>query len=140
MSTNRERTAASTSPANCAVCHDTINPVGFAFENYDAMGAWRAKDNGTPVDASGKTTLSGGESVAFADGVALARQLGNSAQVRDCYVLRWARYATGIDLRYDQRTITELSAGFRDDDRVKELLVKIAGSDVFRYLRMGGAP
>jgi mono/diheme cytochrome c family protein len=38
----------------CASCHSRIDPLGFALENYDAMGVWRTADAGTPVDASGE--------------------------------------------------------------------------------------
>jgi hypothetical protein len=41
----------------CASCHRVIDPVGFALENFDAVGAWRTRDGGTlgdPVDASGQ--------------------------------------------------------------------------------------
>ena len=40
----------------CASCHSRMDPIGFALENYDGVGAWREKDkdNGTPIDASGK--------------------------------------------------------------------------------------
>ncbi len=37
----------------CAVCHRIMDPVGFAFENFDAVGQWRAVDAGNPIDASG---------------------------------------------------------------------------------------
>jgi hypothetical protein len=43
----------------CASCHRVIDPVGFALENFDAVGAWRTRDGGTlgaPVDASGELT------------------------------------------------------------------------------------
>lgn len=39
--------------AVCSSCHQRMDPIGFAFENYDAVGAWRDKDGGFPVDASG---------------------------------------------------------------------------------------
>jgi hypothetical protein len=38
----------------CASCHARIDPLGFALENYDAMGVWRTADAGKPVDASGE--------------------------------------------------------------------------------------
>ena len=40
----------------CASCHSRMDPIGFALENYDGVGAWRDKDkdNGTPIDASGQ--------------------------------------------------------------------------------------
>ena len=41
-----------TSPV-CASCHKTIDPIGFALENFDAVGRWRDYDDGAPVDALG---------------------------------------------------------------------------------------
>lgn len=38
----------------CAACHRMMDPIGFSLENFDAIGAWRTKDSGFPVDASGK--------------------------------------------------------------------------------------
>ena len=38
----------------CAVCHRNIDPLGFALENYDGIGEWRAKDGESAIDASGK--------------------------------------------------------------------------------------
>ncbi len=38
----------------CAACHKMMDPIGFSLENYDAVGVWRTKDNGLPIDASGK--------------------------------------------------------------------------------------
>ena len=40
----------------CAVCHDRMDPLGFALEHYDAIGAWRVLDENTPVDASATLT------------------------------------------------------------------------------------
>ncbi len=40
----------------CASCHSRIDPMGFALENFDALGRWRTADNGKPVDAKGELT------------------------------------------------------------------------------------
>ncbi len=40
--------------ATCAGCHARMDPIGFALENYDGIGKWRAKDGGATIDASGK--------------------------------------------------------------------------------------
>ncbi|MEE8177626.1 MAG: DUF1592 domain-containing protein, partial [Acidobacteriota bacterium] len=37
----------------CAICHNRMDPIGFALENFDAVGKWRALDAGSPIDASG---------------------------------------------------------------------------------------
>jgi hypothetical protein len=49
----RERLAQHRADASCARCHDLMDPVGFALENYDAVGRWRNFDAGQPVDAAG---------------------------------------------------------------------------------------
>ena len=57
--TIRERLAQHRRNPICATCHSAIDPLGFALENFDAIGAWRTVDeSGKPVDASG-TTASG---------------------------------------------------------------------------------
>ncbi len=49
----RERLAAHRAEKSCSVCHDRMDPVGFALENYDATGRWRDFENEIPVDARG---------------------------------------------------------------------------------------
>ena len=39
--------------AACASCHNLMDPVGFALENFDAVGRWRTTEDGQPVDAAG---------------------------------------------------------------------------------------
>ncbi|MEZ6122767.1 MAG: DUF1592 domain-containing protein [Planctomycetaceae bacterium] len=51
----RDRLAAHRERADCRGCHEQIDPLGFALENYDAVGLWRDQyENGTPVDPSGE--------------------------------------------------------------------------------------
>ena len=49
----RQRLDAHRKNPSCAACHSVIDPVGFALENFDAIGAWRERDGDTPVDARG---------------------------------------------------------------------------------------
>jgi len=49
----RERLAEHRANAACASCHNVMDPVGFALENFDAVGRWRDYEAGRPVDASG---------------------------------------------------------------------------------------
>lgn len=48
----RERLTQHRENAVCASCHSRIDPLGFALENYDPIGRWRAEDGGKPVDNS----------------------------------------------------------------------------------------
>jgi hypothetical protein len=65
----RERMEAHRADAVCAGCHKVMDPVGFAFENFDAIGRWRASDDGAKIDPSG--VLFNGARV---DGAATLRQ------------------------------------------------------------------
>jgi hypothetical protein len=49
----RERMAQHRENPVCASCHQIMDPVGFAFENYDAVGRWRTTEFGEPIDAMG---------------------------------------------------------------------------------------
>jgi hypothetical protein len=50
----REQMQAHRANPTCAACHARMDPIGFALENYDAVGRWRDEDAGAPIDASGK--------------------------------------------------------------------------------------
>jgi hypothetical protein len=65
--TIRERMASHRAPG-CVSCHQLIDPLGFALEGFDAVGAWRTHEAGAPIDASSR--LADGRAV---DGVAELR-------------------------------------------------------------------
>ena len=67
--TLREQMAEHRANAVCASCHKVMDPVGFALENFDAVGAWRTHEPGGPIDASGE--LADGRKV---DGVVTLRK------------------------------------------------------------------
>jgi mono/diheme cytochrome c family protein len=70
--TTRERIALQTRPQACQSCHSMINPLGFAFENFDAVGRFRPTEQGKPIDASGSYIEVDGDLVQFNG----ARELG----------------------------------------------------------------
>ena len=53
----RERLQQHRAKAECAVCHDSMDPIGFRLENYDASGVWRDRDGRFPIDATGPQDL-----------------------------------------------------------------------------------
>jgi hypothetical protein len=90
----RQRFAQHTANPMCAGCHLMMDPIGFAFEHYDAAGRWRDTDADLPVDATG--TLAGTDVDAPLDGVpSLATRLAASAEVATCAATQWFRYAFG---------------------------------------------
>lgn len=79
----------------CRNCHATvINPFGFAFENYDALGAYRDMDGEHEVDASSEVPLDGA-SVAIDDAVDLADALASSEDVHECFSGHLVSFALG---------------------------------------------
>jgi hypothetical protein len=80
----------------CATCHQIIDPIGFAFESYDTVGAWRTTDQGKPVDSTGSVILPGGsQTFKFKGASELINQLATLPEVRDCMTTQWMRYMLG---------------------------------------------
>jgi mono/diheme cytochrome c family protein len=91
----------------CASCHSRMDPLGFALENYDAIGKWRTMDGGFPVDSSGK--LPGGKT--FSNPAEL-RQILSQRQFEFSRTLteKLLIYALGRGLqRYDRPTVNEIT-------------------------------
>jgi len=86
----------------CASCHKLMDPLGFALENFDAVGAWRMVDAGSPIDASGQ--LADGTKV---DGVVTLRQaLVSRADVFvQTFVEKLLTYALGRGLTADDMPV-----------------------------------
>ncbi|MGF1467646.1 MAG: DUF1592 domain-containing protein [Sandaracinaceae bacterium] len=132
--TTRERTSAQTSPRACARCHEAyINPAGFAFEHYDALGGWRELDNGEPVDAATEVVL-GDEEVAVDGAVALSRAIADSPAAQRCYAEQWVEYLLERDLTPEDRCVVQdVSQRLGEDGyRVLDLLLDLTGTEAFR--------
>jgi hypothetical protein len=84
----------------CASCHKLMDPIGFAMENFDAVGAWRTRDAGTSIDASGQ--LMDGTKV---DGVVSLRQalLKRPEVFVTTFTEKLLTYALGRGLDYHDR-------------------------------------
>lgn len=93
--TTRQRfEAGTTGKMICESCHTAggINPVGFAFETYDAVGQYRTVEDGKMVDASGTLKLIPTGELTFKDAVDLSKQLSTNDEVRACMSKQWLRY------------------------------------------------
>lgn len=88
--TARQRVALQTRPVACQTCHTTINPLGFALEDFDAVGRHRvAQDAGgetRPIDATGSYQPRSGPAVTFRGGRELALAVADSADAREAFV------------------------------------------------------
>jgi hypothetical protein len=94
---NRERYEQHSANAVCAQCHKSIDPVGFAFEEYDAFGRFRDQDMGVPIDASGELTDVVGGPIALDGLQSLNDYLAVSDEARSCLIRYWSYYAYGRD-------------------------------------------
>jgi Protein of unknown function (DUF1592)/Protein of unknown function (DUF1588)/Protein of unknown function (DUF1595)/Protein of unknown function (DUF1587)/Protein of unknown function (DUF1585) len=92
--TRREQVAAHTNTGSCNGCHQAINPAGFAFEPFNAIGEVQTQDRGHAIDASGTLTIDGVDTP-FANHLALTQTLSQSQQVNTCYATQWFRFGVG---------------------------------------------
>jgi hypothetical protein len=95
--TTREEIALLTGQAACRGCHGDINPAGFAFENFDAVGQIREDEDGEPLDTTGEMLLDG-QTFAFEDAFDVVGALATSDEARSCYASKWLEFAYGRSL------------------------------------------
>jgi hypothetical protein len=105
--TTREFFTALTSGGACAGCHNLINPLGFALEQYDGIGQFRATENGVTVDPSADVML-GAETPRHVSGAAeLAAALAQDPQLVRCLATQWFRSRFGRIETGGDRTIID---------------------------------
>jgi hypothetical protein len=128
----RERLAQHRANPVCASCHSRIDPIGFALENYDALGQWRTEEAGKPIDNSGE--LADGTKFAGPDelkAVLLAKKdlfLRNITSRMLGYAL--GRGLTPKDSCSVDAILTELAAnGYKSQSLVESIVM----SQPFRY-------
>ncbi|XXY54255.1 DUF1592 domain-containing protein [Sorangium sp. So ce269] len=132
--TTRDQVEAHTSPKACSGCHGMINPPGFAFEHFDAVGRYRADEDGEPIDATGAMQV-GETELRFDGAIDLVEQLAESPVAQRCYLTNWYRYGNARQLsREDACTIEDLDAKLAGAGyNIKELLVALTQTRTFRY-------
>jgi hypothetical protein len=118
----------------CAACHALMDPVGFAFENYDPLGRYRTTDHGAPIDASGTiVSFTGNQEIKFTGALELSRSLASSCDVQSCVAQVFLSQAVGGALRdSDQSSKAELAAAWAAAGfELRELLVLTTGTRSF---------
>ncbi|QEL16047.1 DUF1592 domain-containing protein [Limnoglobus roseus] len=117
--------------AVCASCHRRMDPIGFAFENFDPVGRWRDKDAGAALDASG--VLPDGRTFDGPAGLKKLLRTDKDAFVR-CIAEKMLTYAIGRGLEaYDRRAVNQIvqTVG-KQNDRFSALILAIVQSDPFQ--------
>ena len=136
--TTRERFAQHSADPFCQGCHQYIDELGFGFERYDAMGAWRTAENGEAISPEGDMNdleyLGSGSNAPYADLAGLAATLVGSKAVKRCFVKQAFRFESGRHEAWeDGCQLDHLEAAFADAGwDIRTLLVAIATSHAFR--------
>jgi hypothetical protein len=127
----REQMAEHRKNKTCATCHNLMDPVGFALENYDAIGRWRADDGGLAVDASG--SLSDGSQ--FNGALELERAILKRPELFVTTLTeKLLTYSLGRGLEYyDAPAVRKIvSAAARNDYRFSSVILGIVNSTPFQ--------
>ncbi|MXV74558.1 DUF1592 domain-containing protein [Candidatus Poribacteria bacterium] len=118
----------------CANCHAKMDPIGFALENYNAIGAFRKKDGGSEID----TTAVLPDGTTF-DGIADLKQIlkDRKPEFVRCLTEKMLTYALGRGLEYyDRPTVEQIVAQLEAEGyRSSVLITEIVKSDPFRLRR-----
>ena len=131
----RERMEQHRADPACQSCHRVIDPIGLALENFDATGAWRIRDNGVPIRASGElydgTVLNGAADLRRA---LLARR----ESFLRTFTENLMAYALGRRVEYyDMPTIRRITAAAAaNDNRISTFLLGVVNSDAFQMGRV----
>ena len=132
--TVRERLAQHRRNPVCASCHAPMDPLGFALENFDAVGEWRTHDAGHPVDASG--VLADGASF---DGPAELREAlaARGEQFVETFTEKLLTYALGRGIEAHDRPVVRGIArdAAADGYRWSSIIMGIVESTPFRMRR-----
>ncbi|HYF01464.1 MAG TPA: DUF1592 domain-containing protein [Planctomycetota bacterium] len=130
----RQRLELHRADPRCAGCHKAMDVLGLGLENYDAVGRWRDKEAGKPIDVAG--TLPTGES--FKDPAGLKRLLAaRKDEFARTIVEKMLVYALGRPLeRSDRREVKRIAALLRENGyRMSALLEGVVTSYPFLYRR-----
>jgi len=132
--TNRQRVEKTTGKGTCGeACHNNLfNPLGFAFENYDAIGKYRTMDVGQPVDAADSYVFDG-QRKSFTNGVELSRLMADAKETHACYVQNMMSYFHGRQPADQDKAMVDYYARLSRAEMVNlhDLELAIVTSDAF---------
>jgi len=120
----------------CATgCHSILDGIGFAFEHYDGIGAYRDTEQGVPVNSASAYAFDEVNAVPFADAIELGTVLAGEPLAQACFARQWLRYALHrADTVGDEASLTAITDEFRaQGGSIPALWATLATSRTFRY-------
>lgn len=134
ITTVRERLEEHRRNPACATCHRVMDPLGFSLDNFDAIGQWRSKESGLPIDASGQ--LADGTKVS---GVLDLRKalLQHPERFVGTLTEKLMTYALGRGLEYYDMPVVRGIArdAAKNDDRFSSIVMGIVKTTAFQMKR-----
>jgi hypothetical protein len=119
----------------CAkTCHGILDPLGFVFEHYDGIGAYRDTDSGQPVNSQTSYALDG-TPVTFNNALEFEAALAKSDNVASCMTRQWLRYGLRrLETTDDSASLQAANQQFKTSgNNVRELIVSLVKSRTFRF-------
>ncbi|MEM9411241.1 MAG: DUF1588 domain-containing protein, partial [Planctomycetota bacterium] len=129
--TLRQRMEQHRSDPNCASCHTTMDAIGFAMENFDAVGRFRKVDEGFEIDAN--TELPDGTRLLGAAGLQMTVKTKYKEKFVRCFTEKLLTFAIGRGLKYYDRCAVNriIERAEQHDYRISEFVLAVAESDPF---------
>ncbi len=126
----------------CQGCHTVVNPLGFALENYDALGKWQTTDlRGGVIDATVTTTsLGDGTAKQITSPVQLMQGIADTPKAKELYARAWVSYAFGRNPNANDQCVVDTLKNklIGNGYPILSLLGDLTQADSFR-LRVRGA-
>lgn len=131
--TTRERWAAHSADPACASCHRQIDPVGFTFEAFDAIGRHRTEELDQPIDTRGGIPSHGYDDGSIANAAELVETLAALPEAGECLARQWLRFGLGrLERDTDASALQSLGASL-EADGIRAMLLSIVDTDAFRH-------
>jgi len=129
--TLRERLEIHMTDPSCSGCHVLMDPIGFALESYDGVGAFRTMDNNKPIDDASEL-----DGVPVAGAAELGSALRANEAAHACMVRNLYRHATGhIESESELEALQAVTTAYIDSDfDLPSALVEIVASPAFRVV------
>ncbi len=136
--TTRERWAQHSADPACSYCHRILDPVGFAMEDFDAIGRHRDVENGRPIDAHGGIPSLGVDDGTLEGAAELSELIADREELRRCFARQWTRFALGRrEARTDEPSLTAIGDVVAGDGSLQEAFAALADSPAFRQRAIG---
>ncbi len=119
----------------CSGCHRLIDPVGFALEDFDAIGRYRTTDRGKPVNAAGGIPSLGIDNGTIKGAAELSVAVAGLKELRECFATQWFRFGMArLESSQDAEALRDLAdLQSKNGVSLKDAMVGLVRTHAFRH-------